>query len=185
MAMTRGPVAERHAQALTKPSTARYFLSTLRPEHVSNPSRVPVRPGHDGPLDAWIALYNSRLFHSLWLMTGDAFHVTDRPYRIAKAPRRWEDAKVTAAAERLGAALTSRANLEACEEVHSGRDGTRWPNFNFHSELAPESRKLIEEIDRLLLDGYGLKPEPLLTQMETIRLGSAHLIAPSDNEVDE
>ena len=184
-AMTRGPVAERHARALTRPRTARYFLSTLRAEHLSNPRRVPVRPGHDGPLDAWIALYNSRLFHSLWLMTGDAFDVTDRPYRIAKAPRRWEDAKVTAAAERLGAALTSRANREACEEVHSGRDGTRWPNFNFHSELAPESRKLIEEIDRLLLDGYGLKPEPLLTQMETIRLGSAHLIAPSDNEVDE
>ena len=184
-AMTRGPVAEQHAQALTRPRTACYFLSTLRPEDVSNPSRVPVWPGHDGPLDAWIALYNSRLFHSLWLMTGDAFHVTDRPYRIAKAPHRWKDPELTTAAERLGAALTSRANLKACEEVHSGKDGTRWPNFNFHSELAPESRKLIEEIDRLLLDGYGLKPKPLLTQMETIRLGSAHLIAPSDNEVDE
>ena len=93
--------------------------------------------------------------------------------------------KLTVEAEKLGAALTSRANLKACEEVHSGRDGTRWPNFNFHSEQAPESRKLIEKIDRLLLDGYGLKPEPLLTQMETIRLGSAHLIASSDNEIGE
>ena len=184
-AMTTGPAAEQHAQALTRPRTACYFLTTLRPEHLSNPRRVPVHPGHDGPLDAWLALYNSRLFHSLWLMTGDAFDITDRPYRIAKAPRAWADAKLTAEAERLGAALTSRANLKACEEVHSGRDGTRWPNFNFHSERAPESRKLIEEIDRLLLDGYGLKPEPLLTQMETIRLGSAHLIASSENEVGE
>ena len=124
-AMTRGPVAERHAQTLTRPNTACYFLSTLRPEHVCNTCRIPVQPGHDGPLNGWIALYNSRLFHSLWLMTGDAFNVTDRPYRIAKAPRRWEDAKLTAAAERLGTALTSRANLKACEEVHSGRDGTR------------------------------------------------------------
>ena len=184
-AMTKGPAAERHARSVTRPRTACYFLTTLRPEHLSNPRRVPVRPGHDGPLDAWIALYNSRLFHSLWLMTGDAFDVTDRPYKIAKAPRAWADAKLTAEAKKLGAALTSQANLKACEEVHSGRNGTRWPNFNFHSERAPESRKLIKKIDRLLLDGYGLKPEPLLTQMETIRLGSAHLIASSDNEVGE
>ncbi len=180
-AMTTGPAAERHAQALTRPQTACYFLTTLRPEHLSNGSRVPVHPAHDGPLDAWTALYNSRLFHSLWLMTGDAFHVTGRPYTIAKAPHGWTDAELTAEAERLGRALTSPANLKACEEVHSGRGGTRWPNFNFHSERAPESRRLGEEIDRLLLDGYGLEPEPLLTQMETIRLGSAHLIAPSDS----
>ena len=179
-AMTTGPAAERHAQTLTRPSTACYFLSTLRAEHISNPGRVPVYPGHDGPLDAWLALYNSRLFHSLWLMTGDAFHITDRPYRIAKAPHGWEEPTLAAEAEKLGAALTSHANLNACEEVHSGRDGTRWPNFNFHSKRAPESRKVIEKIDRLLLDGYGLKPEPLLTQMETIRLSSAHLIASSD-----
>ena len=180
-AMTTGPAAERHAQALTRPRTACYFLTTLRPEHLSNPRRVPVHPGHDGPLDAWLALYNSRLFHSLWLMTGDAFDITDRPYRIAKAPRGWADAKLTAEAERVGAALTSRANLKTCEELHSGRDGTRWPNFNFHSNQAPKSRKLIEQIDRLLLDGYGLEAEPLLSQMETIRLSSAHLIASSDN----
>ena len=178
-AMTKGPAAERHAHALTRPRTGRYFLTTLRPEHVSNPRRIAVRPGHDGPLDAWLAFYNSRLFHSLWLMTGDAFDVTDRPYRIAKAPHAWADAKLTAEAEGLGRALTSPANLTACGEVHSGRDGTRWPNFNFHSERAPESRRLVEEIDRLLLDGYGLKPEPLLTQMETIRLGSAHMIVPA------
>ncbi|MCY4508624.1 MAG: excalibur calcium-binding domain-containing protein, partial [Acidobacteria bacterium] len=182
-AMTRGPATERHAQVLTRPRTACYFLTTLRTGHISNPRRVPVHPGHDGPLDAWLALYNSRLFHSLWLMTGDAFDVTDRPYRIAKAPHAWENAKLTAEAGRLGAALSSPANLKACEVVHSGRNGTHWPNFNFHSERVPESRKLIEEIDRLLLDGYGLAPEPLLKQMETIRLGSAHLIAPGDNEV--
>ena len=115
-------------------------------------------------------------------MTGDAFHVTKRPYRIAKAPHGWADANLTAEAERLGRALTSPANLKACEEIHSGRDGTRWPNFNFHSERAPESRRLVEEIDRLLLDGYRLKPEPLLTQMEIIRLGSAHVIAPSESD---
>ena len=180
-AMTRGPATERHAQALTRPRSACYFLTALRPEHLSNGSRTPVHPAHDGPLDAWLAVYNSRLFHSLWLMTGDAFHVTDRPYRIAKAPHGWADAVLTAEAERLGRALTSQTNLKACEEVHSGRGGTRWPNFNFHSERAPESRRLVEEIDRLLLDGYELQPEPLLTQMETIRLGSAHLIAPSDS----
>ena len=184
-AMTRGLAAERHAQTLTRPRTACYFLTTLRPEHLSNPRRVPFPPGHDGPLDAWLALYNSRLFHSLWLMTGDAFDVTDRPYRIAKAPRAWADGKLTAEAEKLGRALTSRANLKACEEVHSGREGTRWPNFNFHSEQVPNSRRLIEEIDRLLLDGYGLEPEPILTQMETMRLGSAHLIAPRHHGVTQ
>ncbi len=176
-AMTKGPAAERHTQALTRPRTACYFLTMLRPEHLSNGSRTPVHPAHDGPLDSWLALYNSRLFHSLWLITGDAFHVTDRPYRIAKAPHAWADARLTAEAARLGKALTAPANLKACKEIHSGRDGTRWPNFNFHSERAPESRRLVEEIDRLLLKGYGLEPEPLLTQMETIRVGSAHVIA--------
>ena len=92
-AMTTGPATERHAQALTRPKTACYFLTTLRPEHLSNTSRTPVHPGHNGPLDAWLALYNSRLFHSLWLMTGDAFHINDRPYKIAKAPHRWEEAR--------------------------------------------------------------------------------------------
>ena len=54
----RGPLpnAGTILSKLTRPVTACYFVTTLRREQLGNPTRVPVHPCHEGPLDAWLAL---------------------------------------------------------------------------------------------------------------------------------
>ena len=107
-------------------------------------------------------------------MTGDAFHVTATDYGTVIAPPGWKDESLRAQIERQARLLVSKRVLDACTVVHIGRGQSRWPSVNFHSR--PEGREIVSALDRLLIEAYDLKEQPLLDHMQRMRTGSAHYI---------
>lgn len=160
---------------VTFPQSARYFITCLPANRLSNPSRKEFPLADDEFYWPWIGLYNSHVFHAYWLMTGDHFHVTSIDIQTVRAPRGWEDKALLSETAEFAQELTSPAMVQECRNDFTGRDGKIFPNCDFHSNS--EAAALIEELDRLLLRAYGLPPEPLLSQMQTIRTGSAHQLA--------
>ena len=157
--------------SVTFPPTAMYFVSCLRPQDLENPGR---KQWHipKGPLYwPWLGLFNSNLFHTYWLMIGDAFHLNPATEcGSVRAPPGWEDEELRQATENATRALFRDA-LEPCRVVKNNKGPQH--NVNFHKEGTP-GPAAIQLLDELLLDAYRLPREPLLTQMQIIRTGSAH-----------
>lgn len=158
---------------ITFPATAMYFVTCVPEGLISNESRRRVSVANDQFYWPWVGLYNSHLFHGYWLMMGDAFHLTDGEIRSIRAPLGWECETIRAETEQLSRELCSKEIVARCRTVHKGPGGREWPNANFH--LFPADR-IIERLDRLLISAYGLEVEPLLTELRTMRIGSAHQI---------
>jgi len=103
-------------------------------------------------------------------MVGDAFHVLQWQYKHIRTPRGWADESLRHLTEQAARNLIDDETLRSC---YIAPKGTAGANYNFHEEGTLASL-VIEELDRLLIEAYGLPQEPLLTQMRTIRTGSAH-----------
>ena len=150
-----------------------YFLSCLPEGVLENPLRKPHQIPDDRFFWPWVGLYNSQLFHAYWVMVGDAFHVTKQESGTIRAPAGWEDERLRLRTEKAARRLMHRKTLQDCHVVKSNLGAQH--NVNFHKERTP-GPAIVEKLDRLLLDAYGLSHDPLLEQMRTIRLGSAHTL---------
>lgn len=156
---------------VTFPRTAMYFLTCLPEGIIENERRRVLPLPNDKFYWPWVGLYNSHLFHGYWLMIGDAFDLTMAEIGSVKAPLGWHDEAVRTRTEHLARDLCSAETVKACRVVHKGHGGREWPNANFH--LSP-AKHIIESLDRLLIRAYGLDVDPLLGQLRTMRIGSAH-----------
>ncbi len=168
------PAKHAGTRVITFPPTAMYFISCLPEDRLDNRRRKAYRIADDKYFWPWVGLYNSNLFHAYWLMTGDAFHVTQAVYGSIRAPVGWADEQLRQATERTARQLMKKQTLQSCHVVKKNHGEQR--NIHFHKEgtLGPP---IIDELDRLLLQAYELDTYPLVDQMRTIRIGSAHLLA--------
>ena len=158
---------------VTMSQTARYFIITCLPHgRLINKNRKTFQLADDKLYWPWIGLYNSHLFNAYWLIVGDHFHVTAHEYGSIRQPTGWLDEGLVERTKALAQELTSPEIIRLCRKDFVGRGGKIFPNCNFHGH--PAGAKLIEQLDRLLLEAYGFETEPLLSQMRTIRIGSAH-----------
>ena len=156
---------------VTFPPTAMYFISCLLEGAIDNSRRKIHLVPKDKYFWPWIGLYNSNLFHAYWLMVGDAFHLTAEEYGTIRPPEGWTDESLRRKIERVARRLMNNRTLESCHVVK--RNIGDQHNINFHKSgtLGPA---IIDELDHLLLEAYGLGFDPLIKQMTAIRIGSAH-----------
>ena len=89
-------------------------------------------------------------------------------------PGEWKDRRVKTELGQLGTALLHADVRNAAQVCHTGAGGTRWLNYEWRR--CAEGRRIIGEIDRALVEAYGLQPDPLLKQIERMRTGSAHTL---------
>lgn len=162
------------ARTVTFPPTAMYFISCLTEDALENEGRMTLNIPDGDSYWPWIGLYNSHLFHAYWLMVGDAFHVTKSTCQSICPPKGWQDERIRAEIEENAMQLMKKKTLKSCFGVNNGV-----PNIDFHKEgsLGPP---VIETLDKLLLEAYGLDPDPLLEHMRVIRVGSAHVFQPNE-----
>ena len=150
------------------PATAYYFLTCLPEETFKFRGRKFVIFPDDEYGWARICLFNSTIFHSYWLMVGDAFHVLPSLFYSCRIPPLWEsDPGLLVEAETIGRLLCSREILSA-SQTQFRQGGKHFPNFDFHSG-APE---LIERADEVCILGYGLSDhkDELLRQTKSLRM---------------
>ena len=159
---------------ITFPRTAMYFLTCLPEGVIENERRRILSIPDDRFYWPWVGLYNSHLFHGYWLMMGDAFDLTMAEIGSIRAPHGWQDETIRTKTELLARDLCSEETVSACSVVHTGQGGKKWPNANFH--LSP-GKHIIESLDRLLIQAYGLDVDPLLAELRIMRTGSAHQLA--------
>ena len=105
-------------------------------------------------------------------MVGDAFHLTGQEVFTIKRPLKLDEPSLRKRIEREARKLVDKELLSKCAVIHRGEGGKGFPNVNFHME-GTGGPAIIEELDRLLLNAYGLPEDPLMDQMRTIRVGSA------------
>ncbi len=165
----------RAMKEVTFPRTLMYFISCLPNGLIENYRRRAHKLADNSLYWPWVGLYNSHLFHAYWLMLGDAFDLTEQEYGSVREPEGWQDESVRLETENLAKQLIESRVLKACESNHTGKGGVQFPNVNFHMEDTP-GPAIIEKLDQILIYAYGLKEEPLLSQMRTIRTGSAHML---------
>lgn len=164
--------SSKQSKTVAFPQTGMYFVTCL-PAGLSPLRRPKLYELEDDEFYwPWVGLYNSHLFHAYWLMTGDAFHITATEYSTVNPPLGWSDESLRSETERKTRLLVSKSVLDACKSVHSGSGRSKWPNVNFHSRL--EGQQVIADLDRLLIEAYDLKEQPLLEQIRRMRTGSAH-----------
>ena len=164
--------SDQEGKAITFPATAMYFLTCLPKNVLENRNRTEYFIPDNSLFWPWIGLYNSRVFHAYWLMVGDAFHVTAAEYATVAAPAGWKRLDLRAKCEAATRELLSEHVLAACRKDHSGRGGERWPNFDFYSH--PRGRDLVDQLDGLILQAYGLDSPETRSQLETFRTMGAH-----------
>ncbi len=160
-------------EIVTFPPTARYFISCLPKKVLDNPRRREYFLSDDSFFWPWIALYNSHLFHAYWLMVGDAFDVTLQEIGTIRRPAGWDNEELRERTGSLAKRLLDERTVAACRVMK--RNLGEQHNINFHKSGTP-GPALIEQIDRALLDAYGLPHDPLIRQMRTIREHSAHML---------
>ena len=160
-------------KTVTFPPTAMYFISCLPEDALENYRRKPYRLANDRFYWPWLGLYNSHLFHAYWLMVGDAFDVTQQEYGTIRPPPGWEDEALRHEISRWARRLMHKKTLRDCHVVKANLGDQH--NVNFHKEDSP-GPTIISQLDRLLLDAYGLPHDRLIDQMHTIRAGSAHML---------
>ena len=157
---------------VTISKSAMYVITCLPAERLANPSRKQFFLVRDEFYWAWIGLYNSHLFLAYWLMIGNHMDLTSNTYASVRSPEGWTDKVLLAETTSVAKMLTSPSMIGKCRKVYRGKGGKEFPNCDFHDH--PEGEALIKKLDRLLLNAYGLREDPLLSQMHTIRTGSAH-----------
>lgn len=164
-------------------NTAMYFITCLPDSIIETnssddllklPDRKLYQLNDDEYFWPWIGLYNSNLFHSYWLMIGDAFHVNESDYSTIRLPLGWKENKSLLNQTREAAKkLMCNSTLKSCRT--SFRQGKRvFYNFNFHKENTP-GPEIIDKLDHLLLEAYNL-PMDLIPQMQTLRTNGAHAL---------
>ena len=176
----RRPTVSADGKVVTFQPTGMYFISSLpagvldryAPRKRPDAGRKAHTLASDGFYWPWIGLYNSHLFHAYWLMVGDAFHIT-REYETVKRPPGWDDESLRAETERTARQLMHRKTLDACHVVV--KMFGEHHNVNFHKPGTP-GLAIIEKLDGLLLEAYGLAVHPLMEQMRVIRAASAHML---------
>ena len=152
---------------ITFPPTARYFLTCLPLDVFDSTGRVRYSVSNDEFFWPRICLYNSTVFHTYWLMVGDAFHVLLSLFDSVRLPPIWiSDSSLRAQADTIGRAFcnSSTLNQSSTEFV---REGKTFQNFNFQDN----SPELVQEADRVCVKGYGLDTHEtdLLDQMQRVR----------------
>ena len=162
------------SRTISFPRTAMYFLTSLPTNHAPSDylkSKGVMQIQDDEYFWPWLGLFNSHLFHAWWLMVGDAFHVLQWQYQHITMPAAWksnDDLRLKIQEKAID--LVSPEVLKSCFLKPWGTAG---PNYNFHL-VGSKGPAIINELDKLLLDSYGLPHDPLMHQMRTIRAGSAH-----------
>ena len=171
----RVPLSGTGMETVTFPPTAMYFISCLPVGTLDNPGRDENTFQIPGGLlyYPWLGLYNSHLFHAYWLMIGDAWHVRKEDCATIRPPAGWNDGELRKETESVARQLLADEVVHACRKDHIGKSGKIFPNVDFHEQGTP-GPSIINELDHLLLEAYGFKPEPLIGQMKTIRKPGAH-----------
>lgn len=150
------------------PKTAYEFI-TAAPVGRLNRGESQLKVGSEDSLAIAMAVANSHIAYAWWKVYGDAFHVNKHEVATIAVPDEWIEVietkrKVIA----LGMKLIGEINSSNIKGHISGTKGSRTENVNFY-ECAEET---VAEIDRLYLEALGLSPEPLLTQLRTLRSNS-------------
>ena len=168
-APAKQPTAGPYGCATHQP-TAMYFAAVLPPERIDNPGRKSISISKEDYW-LWLSLYNGEIWHAFWLMTGDAFHVTTRSYFNIKPPPGWTDKNIRQELTETTQVLCSLDYVGACTTVKK-MGGIDFANVNFHRNA--KAAALVETLDRLNLRAYGLDPTSILSDLRTMRTGSAH-----------
>ena len=158
---------------VTFPRTAMYFVTCLPEGVIKNERRRILSLANDKFFWPWVGLYNSHLFHGYWLMIGDAFDLTLREICTVKRPHGWSNETLRSEIEHHARNLCSAKTVDACRTFHRGEGGKDWPNANFHQHPAEH---IIAKLDHLLIRAYGLDVDPLLSDLQIMRTGSAHQV---------
>lgn len=166
-------VGQGNSRIVTFPQTAMYFISCLPDGILDNPLRKKFSISSGKYYWPWIGLFNSSLFHAYWLMIGDAFHVTNQEYGTLQPPEGWQDESLRYEIEQFSRRLMHKRTLEACHVIKMNRGEQH--NINFH-KIGTPGPAIVNKLDRLLLESYGLETDPLIQQLSIIRTSSAHLL---------
>lgn len=152
---------------ITFPPTARYFLTCLPLDVFDSAGRNRYSVSNDEYFWPRICLFNSTVFHTYWLMVGDAFHVLASLFDSVRLPPIWiSESTLRAQAETIGREFCNSSTLSQ-SSTEFVREGKTFQNFNFQDN-APE---LVQEADRVCVKGYGLDANEteLLDQMQRVR----------------
>ena len=150
------------------PKTAYEFI-TAAPTGKLNRGESKIPVGSEDSLAIAMAVANNHVAYTWWKVYGDAFHVNQHEMATIAIPDEWVEVKETKRKIiALGMKLIGAINPSNIKVLTSGTKGAITENVNFH-ECAAET---VAEIDRLYLRALGLTPEPLLTQLHTVRSNS-------------
>ena len=120
-------------------------------------------------LELAMAALNGHVAYAWWRVWGDTFHINNYELTTITIPDLWlEDADTNALARRLGRELIDAIEAENIATNRSGTGGNTFENVNFY-QACPET---IRQLDELHLTSLGLPPNPLLSQLRTMRSGS-------------
>ncbi len=154
--------------SITFPLTAYEFITVAPPGKLQRGQNTHPLAGQL-ELELAMAALNGHVAYAWWRVWGDAFHTNDYELASVTIPDPWlDDADTNALARRLGRELIDAITPENIVTNRSGTGGNTFENVNFYT-AAPET---IRQLDELHLTALGLPPEPLLTQLRTMRSGS-------------
>ena len=147
------------------PKTAYEYVTTTPAGELKRDEST-IQVGDKDNLAVAIAAVNSHLAYTWWKTYGDTFHINPYEIETVAIPDPW--LHHTATQQRVIALSTQLIKAISEEDIpkrKSGIHGTEHQTIDFHKR----ARDVIAEIDNLYIAGFGLKPEPLLTQLRTLR----------------
>jgi hypothetical protein len=133
-------------------SGGRYFRKCIRDKLSNEYKPLRLRAGAG---DVAICLLSSSLYYWFWVAISDCYHVTSRDIDALPAPASlFGEERLSS----LAASLTADLWSNAVTRVRNRADGTQQREVNFR---AGASKPIIDQIDRVLAEHYGLTREQL------------------------
>lgn len=133
-------------------SGGRYFRKCLREKLSNEYKELPVISGMGS---AVISLLSSSLYYWFWIAISDCYHVTRRDVDGLPTP---ESLAQDHGLKELADSLILDLKENARTRVRNRADGSQQSEVNFQ---VGKSKRLIDDIDRILATHYGLTPEEL------------------------
>ena len=153
--------------ALATPKTGYLFVPALRPGSAAPRNEDTIQFGSQEDCNLAFAVLNGHVFYAWWLMFGDGFHYNRFIAETMTIPRSWMNDGYHRE-EALALATDLERRLPNCI-VEKRNAGTVWQNVDFFKG-APD---LVERLDLLHIESFGLNAEPLLKDLRTIRSNSS------------
>ena len=153
-------------RTLSFPQTARYFISSIPADTVSNRSEFHLTVKDENTIHLLVAVLNGHVAHGWWQVYGEGFHVNPFVMTSLAIPDAWTENPQPASD--IGKRLIDAIPECLIETLNRGKI---WQNVNFH--LKPD---LIEELDRMHLEALGFtgaKQDKLLKHLRIMRSSSS------------